>query len=84
MSGLASRLHAADTHFDKLANLPFKENRPAKQTAQTLRDGLLFQRATQTYLWAFAVDQYARMKDGSEKVFSAQPDNFPPRASGAF
>ena len=40
------------THFDTLANLPFAENRPTKETAQTLRDELLFQRATQTYLWA--------------------------------
>jgi hypothetical protein len=32
--------------FDELANLPFTENRPTKETAQTLRDELLFQRAT--------------------------------------
>ncbi len=38
--------------FDELANLPFTENRPTKETAQTLRDELLFQRATQAYLWA--------------------------------
>jgi hypothetical protein len=30
------------SHFDKLANLPFKENRPTKETAQTLCDELLF------------------------------------------
>jgi hypothetical protein len=41
---------AKSTHFDTLANLPFKENRPTKETAQTLRDELLFLRATQTYL----------------------------------
>jgi hypothetical protein len=35
-----------------LPTCPFKENRPTEQTAQTLRDELLFQRATQTYLWA--------------------------------
>jgi len=28
------------------------ENRPAKKTARTLREELLFQRAAQTYLWA--------------------------------
>jgi hypothetical protein len=33
-------------------NLPFAENRPTKETAQTLRDELLFERAAQTYLWA--------------------------------
>jgi hypothetical protein len=43
---------AQEATFDKLANLPMKEGRPTKETAQTLRDDLLFQRATQTYLWA--------------------------------
>ena len=51
-SALASQAFAQETQFDKLANLPFTENRPTKETAQTLRDELLFQRATQTYLWA--------------------------------
>ena len=48
MGGLASQALAQETRFDKLANLPFKENRPTKETPQTLRDELLFQRATQT------------------------------------
>ena len=52
MGGLASQALARETRFDELANLPFKENRPTKETAQTLRDELLVQRATQTYLWA--------------------------------
>ena len=43
---------AQTTRFDELANMPFEENRPTKETTQTLRDELLFQRATQTYLWA--------------------------------
>jgi hypothetical protein len=47
-----TQARAQETHFDKLANLPFAEGRPTKETAQTLRDELLFQRATQTYLWA--------------------------------
>ena len=51
-SGFASAALAQENSFDKLANLPFVENRPTKATAQTLRDELLFQRATQTYLWA--------------------------------
>ena len=59
----------AQSQFDKLANLPFKENRPTKETAQTLRDELLFQRATQTYLWALPLINTMGMKDGSEKVF---------------
>jgi hypothetical protein len=62
---------AQSNHFDTLANLPFKENRPTKETAQTLRDELLFQRATQAYLWALPLINTLGMKNGSEKVFGA-------------
>jgi hypothetical protein len=55
--------------FDELASLPFAENRPTAATAQTLRDELLFQRATQTYLWALPLINTLGMKFGSEKVF---------------
>jgi len=71
MGGLASQALAQETRFDKLANLPFKENRPTKETTQTLRDELLFQRATQTYLWALPLINTLGMKTGSEKVFGA-------------
>jgi len=71
MGGLASQALAQETRFDKLANAPFKENRPTKETAQTLRDELLFQRATQTYLWALPLINTLGMKTGSEKVFGA-------------
>jgi len=71
MSGLATQALAQETRFDKLANLPFAENRPTKETAQTLRDELLFQRATQTYLWALPLINTLGMKIGSEKVFGA-------------
>jgi hypothetical protein len=54
-----------------MANLPFAENRPTKETAQTLRDELLFQRATQTYLWALPLINTLGMKVGSEKVFGS-------------
>jgi len=57
--------------FDELVNLPFAEGRPTKETAQTLRDELLFQRATQTYLWALPLINTLGMKTGSEKVFGA-------------
>jgi len=59
----------AQSQFDKLANAPFKENRPTKETAQTLRDELLFQRATQAYLWALPLINTLGMQVGSEKVF---------------
>ena len=55
--------------FDELANLRFMENRPTKETAQTLRDELLFQRATQTYLWALPLINTLGMKVGSEEAF---------------
>ena len=71
MGGLASPALTQETRFDKLANLPFSENRPTKETAQTLRDELLFQRATQAYLWALPLINTLGMKTGSEKVFGA-------------
>jgi len=59
------------TRFKELSSLPFAENRPTPETAQTLRDELLFQRATQTYLWALPLVNTLGMKVGSEKVFGA-------------
>jgi hypothetical protein len=38
--------------YRDLVASPFMENRPTGETTATLRDELLFQRATQTYLWA--------------------------------
>ena len=57
--------------FEALSSLPFTENRPTPETAETLRDELLFQRATQTYLWALPLVNTLGMKVGSEKVFGA-------------
>ena len=34
--------YAKSTHFDTLANLPFKENRPTKETAQTYATNCCF------------------------------------------
>jgi len=62
---------AQEPNFDKLANVPFNENYPTKETTQTLRDELLFQRATQVYLWALPILNTMGMKEGSEKVFGA-------------
>jgi hypothetical protein len=60
---------AGTARFDELVNLPFAEGWPTKETAQTLRDELLFQRATQTYLWALPLINTLGMKTGSEKLF---------------
>src|SRR5271157_1079194 len=57
--------------YEELANMPFAEGRPTPATAQALRDELLFQRATQTYLWALPLINTLGMKCGSEKVFGA-------------
>ena len=43
---LMPTLTQAQSRFDELANLPFEENRPTKETAQKLQDELRFQRAT--------------------------------------
>ena len=68
LSGAAS---AQDARFEALANTPMFENRVAAGSAQTLMDELLFQRATQTYLWALPLINTLGMKEGSEKLFGA-------------
>jgi len=47
------------------------ENRLTPDTAKLLKDELLFQRATQTYLWALPLINTMDMKVGSEKAFGA-------------
>jgi len=59
------------SRFDQLANCPMAENRPTPQTSQMLKDELLFQRATQIYLWALPLINTLGMKFGSEKTFGA-------------
>jgi hypothetical protein len=59
------------SRFGDLANQAFKENRPTKEAAQRLREELLFQRATQTYLWALPLINTLGMQVGSEKAFGA-------------
>ena len=64
-----STAQAQTARFDQLANAPFEENRPTKETTQMLRDELFFQRATQTYLWGLPLLNTLGMQNGSEKVF---------------
>src|SRR5215470_6903081 len=59
------------SRYDELANLPFVNNRPTPETAKILADELLFQRASQTYLWALPLLNTIGMKVGSEKAFGA-------------
>ena len=53
----------------KIAALPLVENRATVETAQTLRDELLYHRATQTYLWAMPLINTLGMQVGSQKTF---------------
>ena len=66
-------MHSAETesirHQAKIAALPFVENRATAESAQTLRDEMLYQRATQTYLWALPLINTLGMTVGSEKTF---------------
>lgn len=61
----------AQSRFDELANLPLKENRPTAETAKVLKDELLFQRATQTYLWAMPLLNTMGMYDGFKESFGS-------------
>jgi len=65
------------SRFDALADLPFEQNRPTPTTARTLKDELLFQRATQTYLWAMPLINTLRMKMGAEAAFGTGYDVMP-------
>jgi len=68
---LTWRVFPQESRFDHLANLPFVENRPTKESVQTWRDELLFQRGTQAYLLSLPLITTRGMKLGSEKVFGA-------------
>ena len=66
LAGLSPSLAQAEAaRYDTLANAPTPD------TAAMLKDELLFQRATQTYLWALPLINTLGMKVGSEKVFGA-------------
>ncbi len=62
---------AQPSRYDSLADSPTIENRPTPETAKLLREELLFQRATQIYLWALPLINTMGMKTGSEKAFGA-------------
>jgi hypothetical protein len=66
---MAGAVQAQPDRFDALANLPFEQNRPTARTAQTLKDELVFQRATQTYLWALPLLNTMGMRDGFAESF---------------
>jgi hypothetical protein len=57
--------------FQSLVNAPFQHDRPTAETTDLLRKELLFQRASQIYLWALPVINTYGMKEGSEGKFGA-------------
>jgi hypothetical protein len=57
--------------YDALANSAMAEDRPTPETSKLLKDELLFERATQTYLWALPLINTLGMKVGSERAFGA-------------
>jgi hypothetical protein len=71
ITALAQRSAQPATRFDALANPPLIEGRPSPEAVRTLTDELLFQRASQTYLWALPVLNMMGMRLGSEGAFGA-------------
>jgi hypothetical protein len=67
----AAPASAQQSRYEALANAPTFENRPTPETATLLKDELLFERATQAYLWALPLMNTLGMKVGSEKAFGA-------------
>ena len=63
--------HAQINRYDTLADSAMVENRPTPATKTLLKDELLFQRATQIYLWPLPLINTLGMKVGSEKAFGA-------------
>src|SRR6476660_7964747 len=57
--------------YELLANSAMAEQRPTPETAKLLKAELMFQRATQIYLWALPLINTLGMKNGSEQKFGA-------------
>jgi hypothetical protein len=67
---MSSPIARAD-HFDDLANSPMSGGRPTAEASKILKDELMFQRATQVYLYALPLINTLGMKTGSEEKFGA-------------
>lgn len=64
-------------HRAALAQLSFAQGYPTKDEASALRDELLFQRATQVYLWALPAVNLYSLKQASEGRFGSGYTVFP-------
>ncbi len=67
----AASTASAQRNYEALANSPTFENRPTNEASKVLMDELLFQRASQSYLWAMPLINTMGMKVGSEEKFGA-------------
>jgi hypothetical protein len=63
--------------FDDIAASPMSGGRPTAAAAKSLKDEMLFQRATQVYLWALPLINTLGMKYGSEHTFGASYNVLP-------
>lgn len=69
--GLSGAAMGQGSRYDALANAAFEKDYPTPETSRVLQDELIFQRATQAYLWALPALNIWAMKEGSKKVFGA-------------
>ena len=69
--GIGSMTGARADRFDDIADSPMTGGRPTASAAKSLKEELLFQRATQVYLWALPLINTLGMKYGSEQTFGA-------------
>jgi hypothetical protein len=53
------------TRYEQLANAPFPGGYPAKESVQPLENELLFQQASQSYVWSLPAINMWAMKEGS-------------------
>ena len=74
---------AQEDRFQALANSLFANDRPTAETARLLSDELLFQRASQIYLWALPVINTYGMKEGSEAGLVPATTSCPCSRSGS-
>src|SRR5262245_58528813 len=58
-------------HYDVLANSSTVKHRPRPEASRLLKEDVLFQCASQTYLWALPLLNTLGMRVGSEKQFGA-------------
>jgi hypothetical protein len=66
---LQGAAQAQDSHYDALANQPFRQGFLSRDAIAADKNELTFQRAVQSYIWMLPVLNMYGMKEGSEKIF---------------